>query len=497
MKGWGIKASSRKALAGLSALGLLLAGAALSGACDTEDESTPVTDGTGGSATGGSAGSGGSAAAGGGTGGTGATAGSGGGGPEVDDDGDGYAEVDGDCDDTDPLVNPSQPEVAGSGKDDNCDGLSFGAEQSLGTQGRQLDVAIEPDRDLHLVYTRNMQVFYRRQAGGTWDLMEREVPVGGTYYPWWWPHVGVDSAGAAHLGWADWQANVWYTRFDGAFSALVSAINDDVGDGDTNRNDLVVLGDDTVFIAAQSDFAIAHSAKPPGGSFSPEAAIFTDVSEPQFPSLAVSPADGSVHCIYAHNEAQEGLQYSLGTFNGSWSWQPPERPAGDGGGCCANASSITVDQDGRAHVAWIAWRSGTNYSDLMYTRRNLNGSWSPIRTFFSIPDYFTCHDNTDECNLAQIAVADTGTVLLVFANGGASSEVFYFVKHPGLPWSDEAEHLAFVDDNSDLVNDAIPQNYPVVIAQGSTFFVLWSDGRGAIYLRSIESIPPEPVAPQP
>ena len=39
-----------------------------------------------------------------------------------DDDGDGYSEFGGDCDDTDPNVSPAIMEIAGNGVDDDCDG---------------------------------------------------------------------------------------------------------------------------------------------------------------------------------------------------------------------------------------------------------------------------------------------------------------------------------------------------------------------------------------
>lgn len=38
------------------------------------------------------------------------------------DDGDGYTEVGGDCDDTDASVNAGQPEVEDNGVGDDCDG---------------------------------------------------------------------------------------------------------------------------------------------------------------------------------------------------------------------------------------------------------------------------------------------------------------------------------------------------------------------------------------
>lgn len=40
----------------------------------------------------------------------------------VDNDGDGFAEADGDCNDTDPLIHPEAEETAGDGTDSNCNG---------------------------------------------------------------------------------------------------------------------------------------------------------------------------------------------------------------------------------------------------------------------------------------------------------------------------------------------------------------------------------------
>ena len=41
-----------------------------------------------------------------------------------DDDGDGYSEKGGDCDDDDANVSPAEQEVTGDGKDNDCDGVS-------------------------------------------------------------------------------------------------------------------------------------------------------------------------------------------------------------------------------------------------------------------------------------------------------------------------------------------------------------------------------------
>jgi hypothetical protein len=44
------------------------------------------------------------------------------GGTYIDKDGDGFSEIAGDCDDTDPLINPSSEEVPYDGIDQDCDG---------------------------------------------------------------------------------------------------------------------------------------------------------------------------------------------------------------------------------------------------------------------------------------------------------------------------------------------------------------------------------------
>ncbi len=47
---------------------------------------------------------------------------------DVDDDGDGFTSSDGDCDDSNPAVNPGESEVCGDGVDNNCDGNSDAAD---------------------------------------------------------------------------------------------------------------------------------------------------------------------------------------------------------------------------------------------------------------------------------------------------------------------------------------------------------------------------------
>ena len=44
-------------------------------------------------------------------------------GPELDQDGDGFTELTGDCDDLDANVHPEADEVCANGKDDNCNGV--------------------------------------------------------------------------------------------------------------------------------------------------------------------------------------------------------------------------------------------------------------------------------------------------------------------------------------------------------------------------------------
>lgn len=55
--------------------------------------------------------------------------------PDVDDDGDGLAEVDGDCDDTSASIHPGAIEVCGDGADDDCDGHADGGDATCPLAG--------------------------------------------------------------------------------------------------------------------------------------------------------------------------------------------------------------------------------------------------------------------------------------------------------------------------------------------------------------------------
>jgi hypothetical protein len=111
---------------------LLVAGAfACSGAPSIDHGGTPNGPTTNPSGNGGSGGSGGTGTGGNGSGGSGGTTGGGGpaGGPicsntpaNEDQDGDGYTPAQGDCNDCDPNINPGAIDVAGDGKDNDCNG---------------------------------------------------------------------------------------------------------------------------------------------------------------------------------------------------------------------------------------------------------------------------------------------------------------------------------------------------------------------------------------
>jgi len=352
-----------------------------------------------------------------------------------------------------------------------------GPETSLGVVGEKLDVAREPDGDMHLVYVRGAAVYHRRQVGGSWEAGERMVPAA-SYEPRWYPRVAATSEGDAHVAWAQpGYTTVRYVRYDAAsddFETPQSVITDGYGGGDTNRYDVAAASDGRVIVAAQSDFAIEYRLRPAGGSFGDELVVFEDMpTEPQFPALAVS-GDGTFHCVYAENTPTEGLRHSW--FDGS-AWHGATRPAGDGGGCCANWSTATVGPDGRVHVAWIVWTDARGYGDLKYVSQDGSGGWDEIETLASGPDRFDCP--FDECPLPAVAVSSSGAVLVVWAEASAgSSAVRYRLRRPGGAWPRRA---------APITGGSSYQNHPAVVADGDTFHVFWTDERdgGAIRHRSI------------
>ncbi len=71
---------------------------------------------------------------------------------DVDDDGDGFSEAEGDCDDSNAAINPAATDVVGDGGDQNCDGVDgtdddqdgFAAEWSGGEVWNGEDEATYP-----------------------------------------------------------------------------------------------------------------------------------------------------------------------------------------------------------------------------------------------------------------------------------------------------------------------------------------------------------------
>lgn len=364
----------------------------------------------------------------------------------------------------------------------------LGPEQNLGVSGESLDMAIDGDGDLHLSYIRGGAVWYLRQVNGNWRS-EMQVPgSSGTYFYRWRPNIAVDSAGNAHFCWANASmTSIYYNAYiNGSWYGLTTAIGD-TGGADTNRNDLTVDRNGNAIVVAQSDFAIQANIKVIGGGFTGEQTLYYNTSEPKNPSVAASPIDNKVYCFYAKNNANPpaGLMYNI--YNGS-SWGGATRPGSNGGPCCANNSTTFIDNHGKPHMAWVIWKSGTEYSDLLYMYQKPNNDWSSVKTLVSQSHYFNCY--WDECPFPQVATDNADNTVIAYANSGSSSLVHIFVKEADGNWPASPDRITMSSNY---------QDYPALVCDGYTFSLAWRDSRNgnAIYYRTIsfDSLPPLLNAP--
>lgn len=362
----------------------------------------------------------------------------------------------------------------------------LGPETDLNKVGEKLELEVEPDGDLHLSYKRGSEIFYLRQLDGQWESGERQVQGSNsnTYNSRWYPKLAVDSHGNAHFAWADpWLRYDYYNSFNastGGFTGLTIVISDADGGGDTNRCDIAVDKDDAVFVVGQSDWGIDYRKKEFNGNWGPESILFRNVGdEPTFPAIAGSAVNDDMYCVYTMDGwPTPGLQYNR--WNGS-TWLNPDRPGATGGTCCPNYNNVTVDGNGRPHIVWVIW-TNDEFSDMLYIFQRPNGSWSNIQTLISQPDYFHCPQ--DECTIPQIAVAQNGTVCIVYADGNSnSSKVYYWLKEPGQDY--------FTGSPKRLTANSSYQNYPALAVYYNTFYAAWSDNRlgGHMYMRTIEVEP--------
>jgi hypothetical protein len=101
--------------------------------------------------------------------------------PEDDFDGDGFVESDGDCDDTDPAVNPLGTEVGGNGKDDDCDGytdlddIGWEAADPIWMGTREYDPYAPDDRSYGWLGRNDMAVIPDFDGDGLDDLAATSV----------------------------------------------------------------------------------------------------------------------------------------------------------------------------------------------------------------------------------------------------------------------------------------------------------------------------------
>lgn len=224
--------------------------------------------------------------------------------------------------------------------------------------GQFIDVFADRDRSVHLLYGGNKELRYLTNAGSTTSAFIPLMSGNAHAVP-----MAVDSTGAVHAVYADWQTLYYHKKGDGAWGP---------------RIELQGTSEFAAFAALAVDPADqVHVVYP---SYSTQALRYTywngatwsaPVSlDPAIGYSAEAPAaaagkDGAVHIVY-YDDLSDDLRYVTGT-PGSWSAPVTLDAAGDTG----HDLNVAVDAAGSVHVAYFDVTTG----NVKYLRRT-GTTWS-------------------------------------------------------------------------------------------------------------------------
>lgn len=279
---------------------------------------------------------------------------------------------------------------------------------ALGDVGKGASIAMDASGKLHVSYFNNTTstLNYANNSSGSWDV-QVIGGAGGRYYT----SLALDSSGKAHIAYINSTGVRYATNSSGSWDN--TRLVDSAGDlyaaiaVDSSGKAHVAYYDKN-----NNDLKYATNASGPWDSETVDSITGT---VGYYVSIAVNSTNGKVHISY-YDETNHDLKYATGSWN---SWTTSTIDASTGYYFAGRGTSILVDSQDKAHVAYRAYNSTYPYCWVRYAT-NASGSWAVTNTTsYTDPGYWDTADTG--ARATSIAMDSDGMIHIAYHDYGDGS----------------------------------------------------------------------------
>lgn len=309
--------------------------------------------------------------------------------------------------------------------------------------------------------------YVKRDLEGNWSP-EMKVPgsVNNVLYNKAFIRSVLHEDGDVHIVWTDLgRESIFYNHYDAA--AATWAHNprafDVIQGEDLIHPDIATTPDNSkLFVSCQVQWGAGLNWNY-GAGWQAEADIplWNTNGECKTPRIAY--ANGKLYMVIYDYFWHDGhSQIGINEFDENTNtWSGWIAPAPVSGGTYPGFPSIAVGSDNSIHLTWFNWHAGTEFDELIYLKRNPDGSWNAPEILVSGTMMVEGYNSFFPC----VAVNDDGVVMVVYATSmETEGKMRYLVKKTGENWTAPA-----------LVTTSEDQYYPTLTAIGNMFVVGWLD----------------------